>query len=214
MPEKYDAIVIGSGHNGLTCACYLAKAGLKVLILEQSLTIGGMTNTEEVTLPGFKSDTHAFCVQFANFSPALHELQLDRYDFEMIQPEPCLTHAFPDGRSIFVHRDLEQTCQSIAQYSRRDGETWRKLYKGFLEQLSMIDSSFNSPPATFAEQAAILQKLPDGLAQYRFQMQSLRSWCDEMFEAEETKVLLGTWAVHAGVSPDDAGGGNVPGSFP
>jgi beta-carotene ketolase (CrtO type) len=209
MPEKYDAIVIGSGHNGLTCACYLAKAGLKVLILEQSLTIGGMTNTEEVTLPGFKSDTHAFCVQFANFSPALHELQLDRYDFEMIQPEPCLTHAFPDGRSIFVHRDLEQTCQSIAQYSRRDGETWRKLYKGFLEQLSMIDSSFNSPPATFAEQAAILQKLPDGLAQYRFQMQSLRSWCDEMFEAEETKVLLGTWAVHAGVSPDDAGGGNV-----
>lgn len=56
MSEIYDAIVIGSGHNGLTCASYLAKSGLKVLVLEESPTIGGMTNTEEITLPGFKSD--------------------------------------------------------------------------------------------------------------------------------------------------------------
>ena len=209
MSNKYDAIVIGSGHNGLTCACYLAKAGLRVLVLEQYHSIGGMTNTEEVIMPDFKSDTHAICIQFANFSPAFHELQLARYGFEMIHPEPSLTHAFPDGRAVFVHRDLEQTCQSISQYSRKDGETWRKLYQGFMEQVHMIDSSFNSPPLTFAEQAAILQKLPNGLAQYRFQMQSLRSWCDEMFEADETKALLGTWAVHCGASPDDAGGGNA-----
>jgi beta-carotene ketolase (CrtO type) len=53
MSHQYDAILIGSGHNGLTCACYLAKAGMKVLVLEQYRSIGGMTNTEEVTLPGF-----------------------------------------------------------------------------------------------------------------------------------------------------------------
>ena len=59
MPHHYDAIIIGAGHNGLTCACYLARAGLKVLVLEQYHTVGGMTVTEEETLPGFWSDIHA-----------------------------------------------------------------------------------------------------------------------------------------------------------
>ncbi len=209
MAAKYDAIVIGSGHNGLTCACYLAKAGLKVLVLEQYHSIGGMTNTEEITLPGFKSDTHAICVQFANFSPVPDELQLAQYGFELIYPDPCLTHAFPDGRSVTVHRDLDQTCQSVAQYSQRDAETWRNLYQAFVEQKDSICPAFNSPPPSFAEQATALQNLPGGLDQYRFQMQNLRSWCNEMFEAEETKLLLGTWAVHGGVAPDDTGGGSM-----
>jgi phytoene dehydrogenase-like protein len=52
MSDHYDAIIIGAGHNGLTCACYLARAGLKVLVLEQYQTVGGMTVTEEETLPG------------------------------------------------------------------------------------------------------------------------------------------------------------------
>ncbi len=59
MSTQYDAIVIGAGHIGLTCACYLAKAGLKVLVLERYHDIGGMTITEELKLPGFKSDVHA-----------------------------------------------------------------------------------------------------------------------------------------------------------
>ena len=57
--SEYDAIIIGAGHNGLTCACYLAKAGLRVLVVEQYNSLGGMTITEEVTLPGFRSDVHA-----------------------------------------------------------------------------------------------------------------------------------------------------------
>ena len=78
MSTNYDAIVVGAGHNGLTCACYLAKAGLKVLVLEQYQTIGGMTLTEELTLPSFKSDVHASGYQLANLSPVPRELELQK----------------------------------------------------------------------------------------------------------------------------------------
>ena len=68
MTRRYDAVVVGAGHNGLTCACYLAKAGLKVLVLERYHEVGGMTLTEELTLPGFRSDVHASGYQLANLA--------------------------------------------------------------------------------------------------------------------------------------------------
>ncbi|MCI0333179.1 MAG: NAD(P)-binding protein [Planctomycetes bacterium] len=74
MNEARDAIVIGTGHNGLTCACYLARAGLRTLVLDQYHTVGGMATTEEITLPGFRSDMYAFGFQFANLSPVPQEL--------------------------------------------------------------------------------------------------------------------------------------------
>src|SRR5215469_16995934 len=127
MSHPYDAIVIGAGHNGLTCACYLAKAGLRVLVLEANEDIGGLTITKEITLPGFHSDLHAFGYQFANLSPAPHELELDRHGLELLAPEISFAHAFPDGRTVRMYTDLEQTCASIAAFSTHDATRWRAL---------------------------------------------------------------------------------------
>ena len=213
MPAKYDAVVIGSGHNGLTCACYLAKAGLKVLVLERYHSIGGMTNTEEVTLPGYKSDTHAFCIQLANFSPALYELQLDQYGFEMIYSNPCFTHAFPNGKSISVSRGIDDTCNSIANFSTKDADTYRKLFERFLAVKDPFVASFNSLPLSYADQAAMLQTMPGGLDQLRFQMQTFRVWAGEVFETNETKALFGSWNLHTGTGPDDGGGACLAWAF-
>jgi phytoene dehydrogenase-like protein len=207
MPEAYDVIVIGAGHNGLTCACYLAKAGFKVLVLEQYHTVGGMTVTEEITLPGFHSDLHAYGYQFGNLSPTPAELGLADFGFELLYPDPNFSQTFPDGRLVSMYRDLERTVASISQFSPRDGQTWRRLFKKYLQVKDEIVAWINSPPASLIESTSRLATAPEGLEHYRFGLQSLWSWCDENFEAPETKLFLGSFACHANMSPEDAGGG-------
>ena len=213
MAAKYDAVVIGSGHNGLTCACYLAKAGMKVLVLEQYSSIGGMTNTEEWTLPGFRFDSHAFGYQLANVSPAPHELSLHRYGFELLHPEVCFSHAFPDGTLVSVFRDIGRSCESIARFSASDADVYRAICSRFAAQASEFAATINSPPASPAQELAALERVQDGLDEYRFQLQSFRSWAQQNFEAEQTKLLLGTWCCHVGLSPDDVGGASIASSF-
>ncbi len=127
MGQAYDAIVIGAGHNGLTCACYLARAGFKTLVLDQYHMVGGMATTEEVTLPGFRSDLHAFGFQFANLSPVPAELGLAEFGLELIRPEINHSQVFPDGRIISLYRNVDDTIASIGRYSKKDAETWRAL---------------------------------------------------------------------------------------
>jgi phytoene dehydrogenase-like protein len=122
MSHPYDAIVIGAGHKGLTCACYLANEGLRVLVLEANENIGSLTITQDITLPDFHSDLHAFGYQFADLSPAPQELELNRYGLELLTPEISFAHAFPDGRTVHMHKDLEQTCAGIAAHSTHDAE--------------------------------------------------------------------------------------------
>ena len=196
---EYDAIIIGAGHNGLTCGCYLAKAGLRVLVLEEYHSIGGMTITEEITLPGFKSDIHAFGYQLANASPVPNELGLDRFGFEIIHPEILFSHIFPSGRYISMFRSLEKKLRSIEKFSVKDARTWYNLFNKYLLDRDKIFSSINSPPVEIISSAE----------EYRKQHQSMRSWCDEYFESDEVKVVFGTFAAFVGLSPDDAGGGEV-----
>lgn len=208
MAQTYDAIVIGAGHNGLTCACYLANAGLKVLALEQYRTVGGMTITEEITLPGFYSDIHASGYQLANLSPVPHELGLLQY-YELIEPAFPYSHAFPDGSLITVHPDVNQTAQSIARVSNQDSETWRMLMRQFGAEKEAIVASMYGPPPSFPAQAAAFAKSSAGMDAYRFSMQSVRSWADQRFESEVTKTLFGSFATFLGASPDDAGGAQL-----
>jgi phytoene dehydrogenase-like protein len=175
----------------LTCACYLAKAGLKVLVLERYQDVGGMTLTEELTLPGFRSDVHASGYQLANLSPVPGELELEKHGLDLIEPDLVYAHAFPDGRVLAVSRSLEKTVQNIGRYSKKDAETWRVLAE------------------RFSAEAAALERSPAGMDQYRFGLQSMRSWCDQTFESEEVKCLFGAFALFMAHAPDDAGGAEL-----
>jgi len=201
--SEYDAIIIGAGHNGLTCACYLAKAGLNVLVAEQYHSIGGMTITEEVTLPGFRSDVHAFGYQLANLSPAPSELNLGEHGFELLKPEISYSHVFPDKGYISMYRTVDKTVKSIEKYSKKDARTWKKLFDKYLAAKESVTSNLNTPPLPLSS------RVPATGDSYRSSLQSMRSWCNEWFESEEAKAMFGTFAAFVSLSPDDAGGGEL-----
>jgi beta-carotene ketolase (CrtO type) len=209
MSTQYDAIVVGAGHNGLTCACYLAKAGLKVLVLERYSDVGGMTLTEELTLPGFKSDVHASGYQLANLSPVPAELELAKHGLEVIEPDIVYAHAFPDGRVLAISRDLHKAVENIGRYSKKDAETWRKLIESYRTEKDKIVSSMFSVPPSFSAEVSAMEHNPGGMEEYRFGLQSMRSWCDQTFEAEEVKCLFGAFALFMAHAPDDAGGAEL-----
>ena len=208
MRQRYEAVVIGAGHNGLTCACYLARAGLKVLVLEQYHAVGGMTVTEEETLPGFRSDIHASGYQLANLSPVPHELGLlDRY--ELIEPQIPYSHAFPGGGIISVNRDIEKTVAEIARYSQKDGETWRALIKAsWRKRTPSLHTCSRLPRRCRRRRSASPYRLR-AWRRIDSQLQSLRSWANETFESEATKSLFASFATFFGASPDDAGGAEL-----
>jgi phytoene dehydrogenase-like protein len=214
----YDALVIGAGHNGLTCACYLAKAGLKVLVLEDYSSIGGMTLTEEITLPGFKSDIHAFGYSLATLSPVPDELNLKSHGFELIHPEVSISHLFPNNHGyLSMYKSLEKTLESIRKYSGRDAVYWKKIFDEYMTNRDSIISILNSPPvnplgdtgSASMENNVRVEALEVVGDKYRYQTQSMRSWCNENFESDEVKAMFGSFASFVGLSPDDAGGGEL-----
>src|SRR5882762_2495913 len=118
MHNSYDAIVIGAGHNGLVTACYLAREGWKVLVLERRYLVGGACVTEEV-FPGFKVSTAAY-VNSLFRKEIIRDLRLHDYGFAVLPRNPSSFTPLPDGRSLTLGPDPGLTRAEIAKFSARD----------------------------------------------------------------------------------------------
>ena len=111
--RDYDAIVVGSGPNGLAAAITLQQAGLSVLLVEAKNTIGGGLRSAELTLPHFVHDVCSAIHPLAAGSPFFKTLPLEQYGLEWIYPAIAAAHPFDDGRAAALHPSIEQTAQSI-----------------------------------------------------------------------------------------------------
>lgn len=121
MSKKYDAIIIGGGHNGLICAAYLAKAGRKVLVLEKRHVLGGAAVSEEV-FPGFTFSVASYVVSL--FRPhIIRELELAKHGYEVI-PMDCSFLPLPDGNSLARWADGQRSRREIARFSKKDSEVY------------------------------------------------------------------------------------------
>src|SRR5438067_6639601 len=122
MANHYDAVIIGAGHNGLVTACYLARAGWKVLVLERRPVVGGACVTEEV-FPGFKVSTAAY-VNSLFRKEIVRNLRLADYGFATLERNPSSFTPFPDGRYLLLGPDAALNNRQIAKFSARDAEAY------------------------------------------------------------------------------------------
>ena len=130
VPESFDIVTVGSGHNGLVAAAYLAVAGKKVLVLERNSWLGGGVVTRELTVPGFRHDQHSMAHIFIQGNPLLleDELQLKaRFGLRYLFPDSPMSSLFEDGQTLALYRDRERSCAEIAKFSRADAEAFRRL---------------------------------------------------------------------------------------
>ena len=130
---RYDAIIIGAGHNGLTSAAYLAKAGKKVLVLERRHLVGGAAVTEEI-YPGFKYSVCSYVVSLLR-PEVIRDLELPKYDLEIIPLDSTLT-PMPSGDYLFRTGDHAQTRREIARHSPTDAEAYEH-YGQLMVQMAM-----------------------------------------------------------------------------
>ena len=133
MKTRYDCIVIGGGHNGLTNAAYLAKAGKKVLVLERRHLVGGAAVTEEL-YPGFKYSVCSYVVSLLR-PEVIRELELPKYDLEIIPLDSTFT-PMPDGNYLARWGDHAKTRREIARHSATDAEAYEQ-YGQLMVQMAM-----------------------------------------------------------------------------
>lgn len=201
--NRYDAIVIGAGHNGLVTAAYLARAGRRVCVLERRELIGGCSVTEEIW-PGYRVSTAAYLSSLLQ-QRIVDDLNLERHGYHADAKEPPFFSPFPDGRHLFFWQDERRTHSELSKFSRRDADRF-PAYEAHLEQLArFVEGMLLETPPPFP---------PEGLSGYidwlKFAArhrglsaagmkalaevftQSASDFLDAWFESPQIKVTLAT----------------------
>ncbi len=208
MPD-YDVIIIGGGPNGLTAGAYLAKAGLRVLVLERRIEVGGGLATEEITTGGFAHNTHSIYHMMVDYSPVYADLKLEEeYDCHYIYPSLQFALPFPDGRALCLYADHELTCQSMAQFSNKDAEAYRGLYHRLRTYMDdFLAPATYVPPLSALEQAAKLDATEIGREILSFSEKSPKDIVFDLFESDQVRLLMLYVACHWGLQYDVEGVG-------
>ena len=203
MPERFDAVIVGGGHNGLVAAAYLARAGRRPLVLERRELLGGCAVTEEVW-PGFRVSTGAYLVSLMQ-ERVVRELELERFGYQVDAKDPPFFSPFPDGRWLFMWQDQRKTQEEVAKFSVRDAERL-PVYEARLERLARFVESLllttppQFPPAglsDFVDYLRVAARLrgfsrSEIIGLMKVVTQSAADFLDEWFESDEVKATLVT----------------------
>ncbi|HEX6300409.1 MAG TPA: NAD(P)/FAD-dependent oxidoreductase [Acidimicrobiia bacterium] len=200
--DEFDVVVAGAGHNSLVAAAYLAKAGLRCLVLEARSNIGGNTATEELTLPGYLHDSCSTAHNLIQASPTLRfdELGLGDFGLEYIEPDPVAHVPFPDGTSLTMWRDIDQTVAEFERFSRSDAAA----YRGMMEEYDRVKSVFSDARYTpFGLGPSVEQRLaghPDGDLWSKRMASSAWDIVKSGFEHPNTRAFM-LWMAFMTVQP-------------
>jgi phytoene dehydrogenase-like protein len=187
MPSPdHDAIIIGSGPNGLAAAIRLAQAGRKVLVIEAADTPGGGMRTKELTLPGFRHDVCSAVHPMGMASPYLKTLDLEQHGLKWVQPETPLGHPLSEGRAAVLHRSLEET---VAAFSVWDAILYRLFCERLVENADDLYADLLKPFG--------LPKHPITMGRFGVGAGLSASAFAALFQSEEARALFGGNAGHS-----------------
>jgi len=206
---EYDAIVAGSGPNGLAAALRLAEAGWSVCVLEASDRIGGGAATTEATLPGFKHDFGAAFFPMAALSPALGDRDLAPYGLRLRHAPLAAAHPFPGNRAIALGADVEATAASLDKAHPGDGVAWLELDRDFGDALEAFlrAQMVRWPVAEGLRLAGALGPSISRAAGFARMLLQGAATVAERFESEEARAFLVGPAMHADLEPEMPGSG-------
>jgi phytoene dehydrogenase-like protein len=187
MTRRWDAVVVGSGPNGLSAAVALARKGLAVRVYEAAGSPGGGTRTAEVTVPGFRHDVCSSVHPFGIGSPFFRALKLERYGLEWAHPEVALAHPLDGGRAAALYTSLDQTREALGE----DGESWADLFEPLAREWPRLADSALRP---------LIGIPPRPLLMAKFGMRAVWpawSFANRRFETDEARALFLGIAAHS-----------------
>ena len=191
----------------LEAACYLTRAGLKVLALERRYELGGGLANEEITLPGYFHNTHAIYMMMVDYAPLYQDFDLEgTYNCSHIYPELQFVLPLSDGASVCIYNDLEKTCRNFAEFSSHDAEGYRALHnlaKKCVDEF--IAPATFVPPLPTLDAVTKMQSCEIGRTVMEYSEKTALEIIDEHFENEHIKALMLYLACHWGVEYDQAG---------
>jgi len=200
----FDALIVGGGHNGLVAASYLAKAGVRVAVLERAEQVGGAAVTDEI-LPGFRVSAAAYA--YARFRPRIvRELGLRRFGLETHAFDPQFFLPFPDGEALFVWLDLKRTQREIARFSKADAKAYARFGALWRRFARVVEPQLLEPPLRLADWAARFRSRLEREDLQRLLFGSATELIEEYFETEHLRAALASSSIVGTAAPPSAPG--------
>ncbi|WP_114240617.1 NAD(P)/FAD-dependent oxidoreductase [Dyella sp. C9] len=210
MDKTYDIIALGGGHNGLTTAAYLAKAGKKVLVLERKSWAGGGVVTRELTVPGYKHDEHSNVHIMIQGNPLITRDELGllgkfglKYNYSKV-PHGTI---FEDNSTMCTYASIDRTCDEIAQYSQKDADTYRRFAEQSIKFLPMLLSGMYAPPPPVGPFLTMLDQTPEGRMIGAAMHRSTLDMVNELYENDKVKIHFMKLLTENLQMPDELGTG-------
>lgn len=190
--NKYDAVIIGSGPNGLSAAITLARAGYKVIIFEAQEKVGGGCRTEQLTLPGFMHDVCSSVHPLAHDSAFFKTVHLDTLGLKWIYPDIAAAHPFDDNSASFINNSFQESAESM----KEDASQYEKIIKPLIEDWEKISIDALAPLR--------IPQHPFHLFKFGIKgLQSASGFIMRYFEGERARSFFAGMAAHGIQSPDN-----------
>jgi len=210
MADTSDIVAIGSGHNGLVAAAYLATAGKKVTVLERQPYYGGGVVTRDLTLPGFHHDQHSMAHIFIQANPLIKNDELgllSKYGLKYIYPEMPTISVFADGATLGLFRDRQKTYREIAKFSRKDAEAFLRFAELGAAYLPAMVSTLYTPPPPVGAIYAMLDQSREGRDMFATMEKSAYEVILDWFESDAVRLHFLRMVSEHMVGPEEKGTG-------